>query len=375
MIGAAALAVLCIIGWALLRSRREQEAERLQIRHWDELAQSLGDASATGEVSGRARSRSVDGIPGRPRDRCRARGRPLGPDGLDVRARRCRTGSRVTTVRRRDRRARVRRDRSRRALGDELEPVLGQSITELEPATRSLYGLPLRTQAGRPAGSMTLLLPDDRPIGGRRGVARSSPMPSMRRERWTGAPPRARARRRDRAAAQPAARGPAGDRGARLRGPLQRRRCRARGRRRLVRRRAAAGRDPPPDRRRRRRARHSGRGADGAAAERLSRPGLRPHLARRDRPPADAPRAARRHGDRRLPHDRSLHGRGRLRLHRSSPVAAPRRRDGRGHAPRSGKRAAARLGRGGGDPRRRGSPCRRTAPCSPTRTASSSVAA
>ena len=51
MIGAAALAVLCIIGWALLRSRREQEAERLQIRHWDELAQSLGDASATGEVS------------------------------------------------------------------------------------------------------------------------------------------------------------------------------------------------------------------------------------------------------------------------------------------------------------------------------------
>ena len=44
VIGAAALAVLCIIGWALLRSRREQEAERLQIRHWDELAQSLGDA-------------------------------------------------------------------------------------------------------------------------------------------------------------------------------------------------------------------------------------------------------------------------------------------------------------------------------------------
>ena len=74
VIGAAALAVLCIIGWALLRSRREQEAERLQIRHWDELAQSLGDASATGEVSARPRGRSVDGIPACPGDRCRARG-------------------------------------------------------------------------------------------------------------------------------------------------------------------------------------------------------------------------------------------------------------------------------------------------------------
>ena len=51
VIGGAALAVLCIIGWALLRSRREQEAEWLQVRQWDELAQSLGDASATGEVS------------------------------------------------------------------------------------------------------------------------------------------------------------------------------------------------------------------------------------------------------------------------------------------------------------------------------------
>ena len=48
--------------------------------------------------------------------------------------------------------------------GAELEPVLGQSITELEPAIHSLYGLPLRTEAGRPAGSMTLLLPDDRPL-------------------------------------------------------------------------------------------------------------------------------------------------------------------------------------------------------------------
>ena len=48
--------------------------------------------------------------------------------------------------------------------GAELEPVLGQSITELKPATHSLYGLPLRTDAGRPAGSMTLLLPDDRPL-------------------------------------------------------------------------------------------------------------------------------------------------------------------------------------------------------------------
>ena len=51
VIASAALAVLCIIAWALLRSQRQQEAERRQIRHWDELAQSLGDASATAEVS------------------------------------------------------------------------------------------------------------------------------------------------------------------------------------------------------------------------------------------------------------------------------------------------------------------------------------
>ena len=59
--------------------------------------------------------------------------------------------------------------------GAELARVLGQSITELKPAIHSLYGLPLRTQAGRPAGSMTLLLPDDRASRGRRGVAAPRP--------------------------------------------------------------------------------------------------------------------------------------------------------------------------------------------------------
>ena len=163
MIGAAALAVLCIIGWALLRSRREQEAERLQIRHWDELAQSLGDASATGEVShalGAALSTAFPQarviVAVREDDRSDLTVSTFEPEGADRLASDDPSVAAIAAL------AYEATDHVALS-GAELEPVLGQSIAELEPAMRSLYGLPLRTQAGRPAGSMTLLLPDDRP--------------------------------------------------------------------------------------------------------------------------------------------------------------------------------------------------------------------
>ena len=164
VIGAAALAVLCIIGWALLRSRREQEAERLQIRHWDELAQSLGDASATGEVSDALGAALSTAFPHarvivavREDDRSDLTVSAFEPEGAD---RLASDDPSVVAIA-----ALAYEATDHVALsGAELAPVLGQSITELKPAIHSLYGLPLRTEAGRPAGSMTLLLPDDRPL-------------------------------------------------------------------------------------------------------------------------------------------------------------------------------------------------------------------
>jgi serine phosphatase RsbU (regulator of sigma subunit)/anti-sigma regulatory factor (Ser/Thr protein kinase) len=164
VIGGAAFAVLCIIGWALMRSRHEQEAERLQIRQWDELSQSLGDASATGEVSlalGAALSTAF------PEARVIVAVREDDSSGLTVSTFEPPGAERLSSD-----------DPSVGAIaalaseatdhvalaGAELEPVLGQSIAELKPAMRSLYGLPLRTQSGRPTGSMTLLLPDDRAL-------------------------------------------------------------------------------------------------------------------------------------------------------------------------------------------------------------------
>ena len=164
VIGAAALAVLCIIGWALLRSRREQEAERLQIRQWDELAQSLGDASATGEVSDALGAALSTAFPHarvivavREDDRSDLTLSAFEPEGAE------RLGTDDPSVVAIAALAYEATDHVALS-GAELAPVLGQSITELKPATHSLYGLPLRTETGRPAGSMTLLLPDDRPL-------------------------------------------------------------------------------------------------------------------------------------------------------------------------------------------------------------------
>ena len=166
VIGAAAFAVLCIIGWALLRSRREQEAERLQIRHWDELAQSLGDASATGEVSAALGAALSTAFPHalvivavREDERSDLTVSTFAPQGAD---RLASDDPSVVAIA-----ALAYEATDHIALtGADLAPVLGQAITELQPPTRLLYGLPLRTQAGRPTGSMTLLLPEEQPVGG-----------------------------------------------------------------------------------------------------------------------------------------------------------------------------------------------------------------
>ena len=164
VIGGAALAVLCIIGWALLRSRREQEAEWLQVRQWDELAQSLGDASATGEVSqalGAALSaafpeaRAIVAV--REDDRSNLTVSTFEPAGAERLAGDDSSAEAIASL------AFEATDHIALS-GTELEPLLGQSIAELTPAMRSLYGLPLRTQSGRPTGSMTLLLPEDRAL-------------------------------------------------------------------------------------------------------------------------------------------------------------------------------------------------------------------
>ena len=251
----------------------------------------------------------------------------------------------------------------------------GSRSRSSKPATRSLYGLPLRTQAGRPTGSMTLLLPDDRPVSG----AEESLLVAHA-EHASRALDRARRHEREHDVAIALQRSLLPDalpaiEGLDFAGPLQRRRRRARGRRRLVRRRAAAGRDPPPHRRRRRRARHPGRRADGAAAERLSRARLRPHLTRRDRPPADPPRPDST-GWRPPSSSRSI----RTRARSPTPRPAIRRRCSSTSRPTPSRASIRRMRRRSAGPRRtrsgrRASRCRRTAPCSPTRTGSSSGAA
>ena len=70
-IAAAALLVLLIVGWAVSRSRRDIEAEREQVRHWDELAQSLGRCICRCRGLGRARLGTRERLPDGA-DNCRA---------------------------------------------------------------------------------------------------------------------------------------------------------------------------------------------------------------------------------------------------------------------------------------------------------------
>src|SRR4051794_12792345 len=162
VLGSAAVAVLCIIAWALLRSRRQQEVERRQIRQWDELAQSLGEASATAEVSD-------------------ALGRSLAaafPEARVIVAVREDEGKELTvsSFQREggvlladdddslDDVARLAYDLADRVVvaDGQMLGVLPQALAESKPSRRSLFGLPLLSASGRTTGSVTLLLPDGR---------------------------------------------------------------------------------------------------------------------------------------------------------------------------------------------------------------------
>jgi len=163
----AAAIVLAIVGWAIARSRREIAAEQEQVRRWDELTQSLGEASAAAEVSAALGSSLATAFPrahvlvalqddegGRftvwtfgggdagPLDR-RLPGLPeiLRLGYLSSSPLRITQPAAVGTV-------------------------LAKVSKSLEPMPGSIYALPMHSAAGRTIGSVTLLLPQDEVLHG-----------------------------------------------------------------------------------------------------------------------------------------------------------------------------------------------------------------
>ena len=103
----AAVIVLAIVGWAIARSRREIAAEQEQVRRWDELAQSLGEASAAAEVSAALGSSLATAFP-RAHVSSRSRTTTAGRfTVVDVRRRRRRPARPAARRARRDRSARI----------------------------------------------------------------------------------------------------------------------------------------------------------------------------------------------------------------------------------------------------------------------------
>ena len=191
------------------------------MRGWEELAQSLGAASAHGGL-GRARARLSPRPFRMPPSSSRCSRTALRTHGLDVSA-----ASAAGRGRRPVRRAiaalayeATDHDRARR------EPISRAVPRPARSRAAAADALALRAAAPAAGGSPGRL--DDAAVPARSSPSAgtrsrcSSRMPSThRRALDAGPPPRARARRRDRAAAQPAARSSAGDRGARPRRPLQ----------------------------------------------------------------------------------------------------------------------------------------------------------
>ena len=157
---AAAAIVLAIVGWGIARSRREIAAEQEQVRRWDELAQSLGEASAAAEVSSALGSSLAAAL----------------PDAhvivaiQDDEA----TGLRVWTFGGGeqgpiDRRAAGISDVARLGFlsaspvtlvqGEAVETVVAPLDGALPHPPGSVYALPMRLQSGLTIGSVTLLLP------------------------------------------------------------------------------------------------------------------------------------------------------------------------------------------------------------------------
>ena len=166
-IAVAALVVLGLLAWAILRSRREVESEREHMRRWDELSQSLGEASAPAEVTGALISALATAFP----RAClivalEAEDQPgltvaavrPGDDGPSVAAttRSCSSSRGCPTTG-----AAWWRARDRAAVRD-VAPGMDDALAA---QVGSLYALPLLTRAGRPIGSVTLLLPDEQPLG------------------------------------------------------------------------------------------------------------------------------------------------------------------------------------------------------------------
>ena len=167
---AAAFIVLAIVGWALIRSRRDMEAEREQVRNWDELAQSLGEASAAAEVSTALGAALVSAFP---------QARVIVAVEDDDGALRMWTFGRAEAPPL-DRRGHLAMELARLAIdasapvrlrdAEQMRALLGGSDVEASDSTDtgtqsgSLYALPLLTDSGRAIGSATLLLPQDQPL-------------------------------------------------------------------------------------------------------------------------------------------------------------------------------------------------------------------
>jgi serine phosphatase RsbU (regulator of sigma subunit)/anti-sigma regulatory factor (Ser/Thr protein kinase) len=164
---AAALVAAGLVAWAISRSRRELAAERDQMRRWDELAQSLGEASAASEVSAALGSALTTAFPGadvivalHDDERGGFRvwtygGGERGP--LDRRA------PGVTEVARL-----VFSSGSPLRLTDPavLESLLAPLAGRIERSPGELFTVPMRSQVGVTIGSSTLLLPSDTRLGG-----------------------------------------------------------------------------------------------------------------------------------------------------------------------------------------------------------------
>ena len=158
----ATLALLAIVAWAIVRSRRELERERERMRRWDELAQSLGEAAATDEVVTALGASLALEFPGahvivglqEEEDR-RLRLWAAGENGaLDTHNEGPRWwhGSLSIWGLRCDSRT---ADTSRM-----LEPVRDA----LPLGVAELYAVPIHTQSGRTIGSVTLLLPEEQAL-------------------------------------------------------------------------------------------------------------------------------------------------------------------------------------------------------------------
>lgn len=159
-IAAAALVVLTIVGWAIVRSRRDMEAGQAQVRQWDELSQSLGQASAAAEVSaalGAALRQSLSNASSIVAVRA---------DDGGV-APRIWTFAPLDTARVDEHDPRVTRLASlameaetplRLATPESVAAALGESAVVPEAWAGSVYGIPLIV-GGEAIGSVTLLLP------------------------------------------------------------------------------------------------------------------------------------------------------------------------------------------------------------------------